>query len=44
MASATHHSATAVDARDGGFSDKEVEMWMETAVEPITERDKSGDA
>ncbi|KDE57312.1 hypothetical protein EL22_13055 [Halostagnicola sp. A56] len=44
VASAAHLSAAAVDARDGGFSDKEVEMWMETAVEPITERDDSEDA
>jgi len=31
-------SARAVDERDGGFSDEEIEEWMEHAVDPIEER------
>jgi DNA-binding MarR family transcriptional regulator len=38
-ASAAHLSAAAVDARDGGFSDEEVQAWMETAVDPIEGRE-----
>lgn len=34
VASAGLHSAAAVDELDGGFSDDEVEAWMEAAVEP----------
>ena len=43
-ASAAHFGAAAADARDGGFSDEEFEAWMETAVDPIEERDDDGDA
>lgn len=35
IAAAGIHSATAADELDGGFSDDEVEAWMETAAEPI---------
>ena len=38
-ASAGYLGAAAADARDGGFADEEVEAWMETAVDPIDERD-----
>jgi hypothetical protein len=37
------HGAATADERDGGFSDDDVEAWMETAVDPIdpaTERDR----
>ena len=43
VASAGMHGAATADERDGGFSDDDVEAWMETAVEPIdpaTERDR----
>lgn len=43
-AAAAHLGAAAADARDGGFSDEEIEAWMETAVDPIEERDDSEDA
>lgn len=42
-ASAGYLGAATADARDGGFADEEVEAWMETAVDPIDERD-GGDA
>jgi DNA-binding transcriptional MocR family regulator len=35
VASAGHHGATTADDIDGGFSDDDVEAWMETAVDPI---------
>lgn len=35
VASAGFHSAAAADEIDGGFSDEEVDAWMETAVDPI---------
>lgn len=38
-ASAARLGAVAVDARDGGFSDEEVDAWMEAAVDPIEESD-----
>lgn len=34
VASAGLLSAAAADELDGGFSDEEIEAWMETAVEP----------
>ena len=43
VASAGMHGAATADERDGGFSDDDVEAWMETAVDPIdpaTERDR----
>jgi len=43
VASAGMHGAATADERDGGFSDDDVEAWMETAVDPIdpaTERDE----
>ena len=43
IASAGIHGAATADERDDGFSDDEVEVWMETAVDPIdpaTERDE----
>jgi DNA-binding MarR family transcriptional regulator len=43
VASAAHLSAAAADARDEGFSDEEAEAWMETAVDPIKERDKDNE-
>ena len=42
VASAGLHGAATVDDIDGGFSDDDVEAWMETAVDPIdseTEQD-----
>jgi len=35
VASAGRHGAATADDLDGGFSDAEVESWMETAVDPI---------
>lgn len=35
VASAGFHGATTADEIDGGFSDEEVDAWMETAVDPI---------
>ena len=35
VASAGLHSAPMAEERDGGFSDDDVERWMETAVDPI---------
>ncbi|MFB6074224.1 MAG: MarR family transcriptional regulator [Haloarculaceae archaeon] len=43
-ASAAHLGAAAADARDGGFSDEDVEAWMKTAVDPIEGNDESEDA
>jgi hypothetical protein len=39
VASAGTLGAATADTRDGGFSDDEVEAWMESAVEPIDERE-----
>ena len=42
VASAGLHGAATADDIDGGFSDDDVEAWMETAVDPIeseTEQD-----
>jgi len=42
VASAGLHATAAADELDGGFSDDDVEAWMETAVDPIksaTEQD-----
>ena len=44
VASAAYLGAAAANARDGGFSDEEIEAWMETAVDPIEERDDREDA
>jgi len=35
VASAGFHSAATADDVDGGFSDEDVETWMETAVDPV---------
>ena len=35
VASAGLHGAATADDIDGGFSDDDVEAWMETAVDPI---------
>jgi hypothetical protein len=35
VASAGLHGAATADDIDGGFSDGDVEAWMETAVDPI---------
>ena len=43
VASAGIHGAATAEERDSGFSDDDVEAWMETAVDPIesaTERDE----
>jgi len=38
-AAAGLHSVRTADAIDGGFSEEAVDAWMETAVDPIDERD-----
>lgn len=44
VASAGVLAARAADSLDGGFSDDDVESWMETAVEPISKHDeRTGD-
>jgi hypothetical protein len=35
VASAGRHSAATAEEIDGGFSDDDIETWMETAVDPI---------
>jgi hypothetical protein len=35
VASAGIHSAATADSIDGGFSDEDIEAWMETAVDLI---------
>ena len=35
VASAGIHATAAADARDGGFSDEDIDTWLETAVDPI---------
>ncbi len=35
VASAGLHGAATVDDLDGGFTDEDVDAWMETAVDPI---------
>jgi len=35
VASARIHGAATADDIDGGFSDEDIEAWMETAVDPI---------
>ena len=43
VVSAGLHSATTADEIDGGFSDADVDAWMETAVDPIdNETDSTG--
>ncbi len=41
-ASAGLLGAASADEIDGGFSDEEVDEWMETAVEPIDRHDDDG--
>lgn len=44
VVSAGIHSAATADALDGGFSDEDIERWMETAVDPIeSDTDETGD-
>jgi len=40
VASAGVHSAATTDEIDGGFSDEEIQEWMETAVDPIESEDE----
>lgn len=40
VASAGVHSAATADEIDGGFSDEEIQEWMETAVDPIESEDE----
>jgi len=40
VVSAGLHGAATVDDIDGGFSDDDVEAWMETAVDPIESETK----
>jgi len=42
--SAGLHSATTADEIDGGFSDADVNAWMETAVDPIDDETDSTEA
>ena len=43
VVSAGLHSATTADEIDGGFSDADVDAWMDTAVDPIDdETDSTG--
>jgi len=44
VASAGLHGAATADELDGGFSDDDVEAWMETAVDPIESETKQTDA
>jgi DNA-binding transcriptional MocR family regulator len=41
LASAGVLGASTADDRDGGFSNEEIETWMETAVDPIDEHDET---
>jgi len=41
VASAGLHGAATADDIDGGFSDDDVEAWMETAVDPIESETES---
>lgn len=43
VASAGLHGTATADGIDGGFSDAEVEAWMESAVDPIGDGDKDGE-
>lgn len=38
VASAGLHGVATADEIDGGFSDEDVDAWMETAVDPIEEK------
>jgi len=43
VSSAGVHGAATADGIDGGFSDDDVEAWMETAVDPVaSETDRDG--
>ncbi len=37
------HSAATADSIDGGFSDEDIEAWMETAVDPIESETQEDD-
>ncbi|WP_152043563.1 hypothetical protein [Salinigranum salinum] len=43
VASAGIHSAATADSIDGGFSDEDIEAWMETAVDPIESETQEDD-
>ena len=43
VASAGLHGAATADEFDGGFSDDDVEAWMDTAVDPIESETKQAD-
>lgn len=42
VASAAPHAAATADDIDGGFSDEDIEAWMETAVDPIDDEPRQG--
>lgn len=37
VVAAGRHAAATADERDGGFSDEDIEVWMDTAVDPLDE-------
>ena len=43
VVSAGSHGAATADEADGGFTDEEVDAWMETAVDPL-ERESDGES
>ena len=43
VASAGLHGAATADDLDDGFSDEDVDSWMETAVDPIDSESDNGD-
>ena len=43
VASAGMHGAATADSIDGGFSDEDIEAWMETAVDPIGSETREDD-
>lgn len=43
MASAGLYGAATGDEIDGGYSDEDVEAWMESAVDPIEEESSQSD-
>ena len=43
VASAGRHGAATADDLDGGFTDEDVDSWMETAVDPINSEPTDSD-
>jgi hypothetical protein len=43
VASAGINSAATADDIDGGFSDEDIEAWLETAVDPIESETREDD-